>query len=463
MQITLNLKGYGETKLSLLPLDDKSNSTEQPKDFVLVYCEADIDNPFMKLQLTEENKFKIISQREIEEAEDDLMDKLNDLAIKVVESIQMGIDLSAISLSKRALEKPYNSDQIRVESKTFSIRLIYDMIKDGDLDLSPDFQRNIVWDSFRKSRLIESILLRIPLPMFYFSQDEEGKLFVVDGLQRLTAIKEFMDNKLVLRDLEYLTSTCEGKTYNKEGNKIEEKYYRWFNMTQLSVNVIDSQSPSKVKYDIFRRLNTGGRPLNAQELRNCLAKEKVRKALRAMASLKSFKLATGNSISDIRMDAQELALRFIFFRFHYKKDAISKYTGNMDRDLDDFVDLLNKMGDFEFDKYVTEFDMAMKSSRYIFGRHAFRKVFEYTIKDSPRSLVNKALFVSWSVLLADYDYNSIKKSIEKYSFIPVLGKRISTDTEYYRALSYGTNGRRNILKAFDVAEDIINHTFNKLR
>ena len=130
IQITLNLKGYGETKLFVLPLDNKTEGTESnSKDFVLVYCEDDIANPFMTLQLTEENIFKIVSQREVEETEDDLRDKLNDLAIRVVESIQMGIDLSAVSLSKRALEKPYNPDQIRVESKTFSIRLIYDMNK----------------------------------------------------------------------------------------------------------------------------------------------------------------------------------------------------------------------------------------------------------------------------------------------------------------------------------------------
>lgn len=454
MQITLNLKGYGETKLFVLPLDDKeAKIKESPRNFVLVYCEDDITNPFMKLQLTGDNKFKIISQREIDETEEDLMDKLNHLAIKVVEAIQLGFDLSAVSLSNRALEKPYNPDQIRVESKTFSIRLIYDMIKDGDLDLSPDFQRNVVWDTFRKSRLIESILLRIPLPMFYFSQDEEGKLFVVDGLQRLTAIKEFMENKLVLKDLEYLSNTCEGKTYSKE-NKIEEKYYRWFNMTQLSVNVIDPQSPSKVKYDIFRRLNTGGRPLNAQELRNCLAKEKVRSALREMAALPSFKKATGNSISDTRMDAQELALRFIFFRFHYKKNAIKKYSGNMDLDLDDFVDLLNKTSDFEFDKYILDFDTAMKISYHLFGRHSFRKVYMDTEKDSPRSLINKALFVSWSVILADYDFERVKKIVKKYSFIPLLGKWITEDEYYYRALSYGTNGRWNILKAFSVAEEI---------
>lgn len=461
MQITLNLKDYGETRLFVLPENGKVKGDNiTPEYFILVYCEKDIANPFMRLKLTAENRFQIISQRDLDETDEDLVSKLDALAIKVIEALQHGIDLSAITLGNRALEKPYNPDQIRVDPKTFSIRQVYDMIKDEDLDLSPDFQRNVVWDSFRKSRLIESILLRIPLPMFYFSQDEEGKLFVVDGLQRLTAIKEFMENKLVLKDLEYLSSTCEGKTYNGEDNKIEEKYYRWFNMTQLSVNVIDSQSPAKVKYDIFRRLNTGGRPLNAQELRNCLAKEKVRAALRRMVALPSFEMATGNSISDVRMDAQELALRFIYFRFSHKKNTIGKYSGNMDDDLDDFVDLLNKINDFKFEEYISEFDRAMKIAYYLFGRHAFRKVDEHTVDGSHRSLVNKALFVSWSVLLADYDYDSIRERVERNSFIPILGKAIFDDEDYYRALSYGTNGRWNIIKAFDVAKSIINTHLN---
>lgn len=126
----------------------------------------------------------------------------------------------------------------------------------------------------------------------------------------------------------------------------------------------------------------------------------------------------------------------------------------MDLDLDDFVDLLNKTSDFEFDKYILDFDTAMKISYHLFGRHSFRKVYMDTEKDSPRSLINKALFVSWSVILADYDFERVKKIVKKYSFIPLLGKWITEDEYYYRALSYGTNGRWNILKAFSVAEEI---------
>ena len=71
----------------------------------------------------------------------------------------------------------------------------------------------MVWENFEKSRLIESILLRIPLPMFYFAEDNEGKLTVVDGLQRITTIKDFMDNKFPLKNLQYLQDSCGGKYY----------------------------------------------------------------------------------------------------------------------------------------------------------------------------------------------------------------------------------------------------------
>lgn len=165
--------------------------------------------------------------------------------------------------------------------------------------------------------------------MFYFSQDEEGKLYVVDGLQRLTAIKEFMDNKYELHNLEYLKNSCDGKTYNKKGNSIEDKYYRWFNLTQIMANVIDPRSPAKVKYDIFRRINTGGRPLNNQELRNSLSRNDLRRTLREMVVLKSFADATGGSIKDVRMDAQEIALRFFYFRWMYLKEP--KSIKNIDK------------------------------------------------------------------------------------------------------------------------------------
>lgn len=124
---------------------------------------------------------------------------------------------------------PYNPKLIRVDTKPFSIKQINEMIEAEDIDLSPDFQRGFVWnDITRKSRLIESLLLRIPIPVFYFAQDEEGKFQVVDGVQRLTVISSFMKNEFRLKNLEYL-SECNGKYFKKENAKsdsLEDLYVR---------------------------------------------------------------------------------------------------------------------------------------------------------------------------------------------------------------------------------------------
>ena len=104
------------------------------------------------------------------------------------ESEQTGVELEDDTNS--VIEEPWNPDDIRVASQNFALRNILDMIDDGDLELTPEFQRQRVWKPPQKSRLIESILLRIPLPAFYFSEDPDGKMHVVDGYgdHRLTAM-----------------------------------------------------------------------------------------------------------------------------------------------------------------------------------------------------------------------------------------------------------------------------------
>lgn len=286
MRINFNIKGQGEQTFYLQP--DARQTEENQQDFFLVRSMSEIEKPLIRLKL-KGRKFDIESQLDTDEPTDVMEAKLNSLAVDVFEAIQQGLDLSAEDIPEEiGVVKPYDPDLIRVETSTMSLRQVNDMMKDGDIDLSPDFQRNTVWDIQRKCRLIESILLRIPLPVFYFSADNSGRLSVVDGLQRLTAIKEFMSNKLPLKNLEYLND-CMGCTYNEGELKLDERLYRRFNLTQITTNVIDASSPTKVKYDIFRRLNTGGRPLNQQELRNCLASKELRNALRTMASDSAFK------------------------------------------------------------------------------------------------------------------------------------------------------------------------------
>lgn len=446
MHITVKINNQEDIRLFILTKEGQ----EESNIFILV--DEKNNTPYMELQL-ESNNFKILDKNIcITESENDLKDKLNALFVEVIEAIQQGKDFTEKNTTDE--QNPYDPDKIRVETKNFSLRQICDMIKFGDINLSPDFQRHLVWDSFRKSRLIESILLRIPLPMFYFSQDDEGILSVVDGLQRLSAIKEFVDNEFPLRSLEYLES-CEGKYYSKETESIDPKFIRWFNMTQITVNIVDPQSPFKVKYDIFRRINTGGKPLNSQELRNCLAHNDLRELLRTMAQSDSFLNATGGSISDVRMDAQEFALRFIYFYQLYEKGNLEKYTGTIDTELDALVEVLSKIPYSDLEKYIDLYNKAMVNAEYLFGKHAFRKINKDSTIFSGRSPINKALFVSWSVLLSQYDSQVLKEKNEQNKLIQVLGKVIDNDSQLRYYLSYGTNGKANILYAFNAVEKIV--------
>ncbi len=452
MEIELNINGKIENCL-VVPSWEAGKENEY-----VVFSEGNYDAPYLRIRI-DKGLYEIVNKAS-NLTEEDLDSKLEELVLDIVEANINDEDLTASTFSKTkdSSFRPYDPEKIRVEQKFFSIRQIYDMIKDKDLDLAPDFQRNLVWNRIGRSRLIESILLRIPLPMFYFSQDEEGVFYVVDGLQRLSAIRGYMDNEYSLRGLEYLNS-CEGKFFSKDSSKLdklEDKYIRRINTTQISVNIIDSQSPTKVKYDIFRRLNTGGKPLNAQELRNCIASRETRKLLKDMIALPSFVEAVGE-ISDTRMGAQELALRFILFKNYYDVGGlkgIENYSDHMDEELDECIEKLRLCSEEKRNEYISSFDIAMQNAHYLFGEHAFRKVLIRTSEDNRKAPVNKALFTSFSVLLPSYS-PSVVHSVKQGMLLSILTEQLLSDIEYLKYISYGTNGWKNIVFSFIKADSIL--------
>ncbi len=455
MNIEVRIKS-GETRLLALVKSDNP----QQFDYTL-RSEDGIDK--IGLRLKENDFTSTILDPNIIEDTTDLQSKLDQLYLELIEEEQSGTEYTDSDINQEI--NPYDPDKIKVAGKPFSIKLIKDMIDGGDIDMNPDFQRNFVWNSLQKSRLIESILLRIPLPMFYFSEDNEGRLSVIDGLQRLTTINEFMDNKFPLQNLEYLGKNCNGRYYKNEPENsklgIDAKYFRWFNLTQITGNVIDPSSPPKVKYDIFRRINTGGKPLNNQEIRNCLASKALRRTLRKMVDLPIFKQATDYSIKPTRMNDQEIALRFILFQRLYQADhTLDNYNGNIESLLDALTEDLLKSSESDLNLYVELFNKAMTNASYLFGnRFAFRKI---TIEDiyphSKKQLINKALFVSWSVLLSKYEPSEIRANNAEHSLLNPLAEAISTDGEFLHYLSSGTNGKTNIQYAFNKVQGLINNT-----
>lgn len=356
---------------------------------------------------------------------------------------------------------PYDPDKIKVRRDTFSVYQIFDMMNNNhsDIDLNPEFQRNFVWDNTRKSLLIESILLGIPIPVLYFAENKTGEYHVVDGMQRLTTIKQFLNNEFPLKNLEYLKE-CEGMYYSyddKIRNQIvlSRKYSRRIDQAQLNINIIEATSPAEVKYDIFKRLNTGGRPLNNQEIRNCLSVQYVRNFLRRMASSQEFVDATGNSISDIRMDAQEMVLRFCGFYLERENNEIS-YLGEMNPFLDQALERLNEKPPSYFIKLEEEFTFSMKTCYYLFEKYCFRKCLsEHLLPGAKKQLINKSLFITWAIEVLNFRNYNFNEKLNQGALADALAKEFDKKGEYYNVITINTSSVKSLSLAFSYANEIL--------
>jgi hypothetical protein len=227
------------------------------------------------------------------------------------------------------ITEPFDPTQIRVDTRQLTIDLVLNRIEHKELDLAPEFQRQAdIWTKEAKSRLIESILIRIPLPAFYVDATNEEKWLVIDGLQRLSTLKQFvLDQKLQLTGLEFL-SNLENHTYEQ----LPRNYQRRIKETQLTIYVIEQGTPPEVKFNIFRRINTGGEPLSPQELRHALNPGKAPKILYELANSTEFtQVVKLSEKRKSRRDDQEFVLGFIAFKITYSKDykngKIKKYRG----------------------------------------------------------------------------------------------------------------------------------------
>lgn len=316
-------------------------------------------------------------QKEINEFEP--IDEKDDDDVKIDEFDPSEVDISGEQQSINFLLTKMQYDTNEEE----------ELFPKGIIDLNTEFQRSSdLWSDEQMSRLIESILIRFPLPSFYFDASDRHKWQVIDGLQRLSALKKFIvDGKLRLKNLEFLKK-YEGYSFSELPNGLQNAIKN----AQVFMYILRPGTPKIVKYKIFQRVNTGGLLLNAQEIRHAVNQGLPATFLKELANLPEFLNLI--NIPTRRMQDRELCLRFIAF----SGEGYKKYKKPLQFFLNNAMQQLSEKKESELNQLKSDFKRALLYAQQILGDRAFGSNIFGT---SGKNLLNKTLFEVWMVHLSN--------------------------------------------------------------
>lgn len=272
--------------------------------------------------------------------------------------------------SKIPYEIPKEVRKITTQAYDKSVSDIVRMIEDKDIRLDPDYQRNYVWDNKKASMLIESIILNVPIPVIYVSQEEDDSWSVIDGLQRLSSLKRFFDGKFKLSGLEILSDL------NKSDiTTLNPKALRMLKNGLLRVIMITHDSNEEIKYDVFMRLNTGSVHLTEQELRNCLYRGTLNKFLKEVVQNQKWLALMGLKEPHKRMADREMVLRFlaIWKNWDNENGVLNGYKGRMKSFLNAFMNDHKEIKGQEANEWKRQFEVTVEKVYQVYGEYAFKR------------------------------------------------------------------------------------------
>lgn len=344
-----------------------------------------------------------------------------------------------------AMKKPFNPNNIKVRLQPTTISLMIERIRHNEINLNTAFQRKEgLWKDIQQSRLIESILIRFPLPVFYFDGSDPDRWLVIDGLQRLTSLRRFIIEDLKLVDLEFLK-----QLENKGWDDLDRPQQRQINETVLQCYVVE-EGEEDVKFNIFKRINTGGLSLSGQEIRHAMHQD-VAEFLKELAESNEFVTATRSKVSPERMLDRDFVNRFLaFYLFNHETDY--SYEDDLDTFMNRTLEKLSTLNEAEKDDIEKRFKAAMTSARAIFGDAAFCKQQDY-------KRINKALFEVIAVSFAGLDDNQRAKLVREKSMLNGLFYA-AIPTDFKNSLTSNTGGKSNIALRHKTIASLINQVLN---
>ncbi len=285
---------------------------------------------------------------------------------------------------------PPSERRIHTQGYDLSISTLNEQFNDKTLVI-PDFQREYVWDNAKASRLIESLLLNIPIPVLYFAETDEATYEIVDGHQRVYSIVRYLANQYALSGLR-ISLELRGKRFHQ----LPTREQRHLQTRVMRAVVISADSAPAMKFEVFERLNTGGLALNAQEVRNALYQGALNDFLKDLEKSKDFRFCLSTARPRPRMVDRELVLRFLALR-----DGLDSYKTPLARFLNDYMVAHRKASAAWISTRRTLFNKTMDTIAQVLGTAAFRVT--DTAGNPSENSINRALFDAQMLVFASAD------------------------------------------------------------
>lgn len=344
-----------------------------------------------------------------------------------------------------AFRKELQSDDFKM-----SIGELASLYSEGDLILNPDFQRFFRWNERQKSLLIESIFLQIPLPPIFIYERKDGKWEVIDGLQRLSSIFQFMNHlnnqnsgAFLIQEVPYLTELV-----GKNWDSLDGSFQRIFKRSNLAITKLKWNSEDFTKYEMFKRLNRTGSPLSEQEMRNCIIIMENKPFYTWMENLsKNIDFLNTVSLSDQNMKKREdldLITRYLCFRFSSKEEL--KSVRAVDSFLDKKIIEISKLPTLDQKEEEQLFKNIFKELNRQLGSDCFKRYDKETQSFKGMFLISPFEATIFALSKSPEKLNNLKEKIIALQNDPIFSKYSGS----------GVNVSQRWKYLFDLSEKIFN-------
>jgi len=339
----------------------------------------------------------------------------------------------------------YPIDTLLIRHEQRTVHDVVRRIGKGSFVMDPDFQRAFIWDIEKQSKLIESVLMRIPLPVFYLAEDSEGRMIVVDGLQRLSTFARFLKNELKLK----LPNQTE--LNNKKFENLSPKLQNRIEDCNLVLYIVDAKVPERARLDIFERVNSGV-PLTRQQMRNSLYMGPATLFLKNEASTPLFRKATGYSLPAATMRDREFVNRFCAFHLLDLNDYSNK--DEMDGFLAKALTHMNQLSQQQLAELAADLHGSLENNLAVFGEHAFRK---HRPRQDRRGVLNASL---WDVMSTGLTGVPRELVLKRRTNLRSEFYRLMQDESFIRSITYGVNSANQVRYRFMVMRETLARVFN---